>query len=169
MSSNFSGNPNNILPEDYIIPNEPSQKDVKLREYFNNIATAVNTKDSGIYNELIIITGQQFLPLFSREAGYNAIYRTVFRKVVDFGALPNSSTKSVAHNIPNITTDYSITKLYGASTNPGNQFISLPYASPTLAKNIELYVDTTNVNVVTGNNRTAFTRTFIIIEYMAQI
>jgi len=165
MSSSFNGNPNNLLPQTYIIPEDEEEKDLKIRQYLNDIATATNTKDSGIYDAVETITGQSFLPLFSTQTGANATYRTVFRKVIDFGALPNTTTKSVAHGITFGST-FSATKIYGASTNPGTSWIPLPYASPTAANNIELNLDATNVNVITGSNRTAYTRTFIIVEYI---
>ena len=165
MSSSFTGNPNNFLSQNYIIPEDIEEKDLKLREYLNAIATATNTKDSGIYDAVETITGQSFLPTFSTQTAANATYRTVFRKVIDFGALPNSTTKSVAHNIA-FSTSFSATKIYGASTNPGSTWFPLPYASSTLGNNIELNLSSTNVNVTTGSNRSAFTRTFIVIEYI---
>ncbi len=165
MSASFTGNPNNLLPQNYIIPEETSEKDVKLRQYLNEIATATNTKDSGIYDAVETITGQSFLPTFSTQTAASATYRTVFRKVIDFGALPNTATKSVAHGIT-LGTTLSATKIYGAATNVGTSLIPLPYASPTLADNIELNLDATNVNVTTGSNRTTYTRTFIVVEYI---
>ena len=64
-ASNFSGNANNLLPQTYIIPEDPDEKDLKIRQYFNDLATATNTKDSGIYDAVETITGQSFLPTFS--------------------------------------------------------------------------------------------------------
>lgn len=165
MSSNFTGNPNNLLPTTYIIPENVSEKDLVIGQYLNNIATATNTKDSGIYDAVETITGQSFLPTFSTQTGANATYRTVFRLVIDFGALPNATTKSVAHGLT-LGSTWSVTKLYGAATDPSTSFIPLPYASTTLANNIELNMDATNVNVTTGIDRTGYTRCFIIVEYI---
>ena len=64
MSSSFTGNPNNFVPTTYIIPEDEGEKDLKLRQYFNSIGTALNTKDSGVYDAVETITGQQFLPVF---------------------------------------------------------------------------------------------------------
>jgi hypothetical protein len=44
----------------------------------------------------------------------------------------------------------------------------LPYASPTDADNIELSVDVTNVSITTGSDRTGFTTTYIVLEYIKQ-
>ena len=167
--SSYRFNSAYTLPENYIIPEDENERNYRLREYLNDISVATNSKDSGVYDQTETITGQQYIPIYPPEGSANAIYRGVLRMVVDFGALPNSTTKSVAHNIPNMNSDYSVTRIYGASTDPDTLYIPLPYASPTLANNIELYADNTNVNVVTGSNRTGFTRTFIVIEYITLI
>ena len=165
MSSSFSGNPNNFLQQDYIIPEDTSEKDLKLRDYLNDIAAATNTKDSGIYDAIETITGQQFLPTFSTSTASNSTYRSVFRKVIDFGALPNATSKSVAHNIP-IGSTYSATRIYAGATNPLTSLIPIPFASPTLNLNISLEITATNVVITTGTNRTAYTRCFVVIEYI---
>ncbi len=167
MSSNFTGNPNNILPQTYIIPEEEEQKDLKLRQYLNDIATATNSKDSGIYDGVETVTGQQFLPTFSTQTSSSATYRGVLRKVIDFGALPNG-TKSVAHGIT-FTSDQSVTKLYAAATIPGTSWIPIPFASPTLNLNISLEMDATNIIITTGINRTAYTRSFVVIEWISVV
>ena len=168
MSSSFTGNQNNFLPQTFIIPEDPSEKDLKLGQYLNQIATATNSKDSGFYDAVETITGQQFLPLYGTQKGSSATYRSVLRKVIDFGALPNATSKAVAHGIV-IGSTFSATKIYGGSTNPSTSLIPLPFASPTLNLNISLEIDATNVTITTGTNRTAYTRTFVIIEYITVI
>ena len=166
MSSNFTGNTTNLLPQTYIIPDDPDEKDLKIRQYLNNIALATNTKDSGIYNSTETITGQQFLPTFSTQTASNATYRGVLRKVIDFGSLPSASSKTVAHGIT-FTNKQSVTKLYAAATIPGSSWIPLPFASPTLNLNISLEMDATNIIITTGIDRTAYTRCFVVVEFMS--
>ena len=166
MTSSFSGNPNNILPENYIIPEDPGQKDLMLRLYLNSIASATNTKDSGIYDAVDTVTGQQFLPTFSSTTASNVSYRGVLRKVFDFGALPNATTKTLAHGIT-LTADNSVTKMYAAATDPSTTWIPIPFASPTLNLNISLEMDATNITITTGVDRTGFTRCFVVIEWIS--
>jgi hypothetical protein len=165
MSSNFSGNPNNFLQDNYIIPKDPEQKDIQLRTYLNNISAAVNSKDSGLYDATVTVTGQQFVPTFSTQASSSAVYRDVYRLVVDFGSLPNATSKTVAHGIT-FTNNQSVTKLYGAATDPGTTWIPLPFASPTLNLNISIEMDVTNITVTTGVDRTGFTRSFVVVEWI---
>ena len=88
--------------------------------------------------------------------------------VVNFGQLPNTATTTVAHGI-DFTTEYTLTRFYGAATDTTNRvYIPLPYASPTLANNIELSADATNVSITTGSDRTNFDTTYVILEYLKQ-
>jgi hypothetical protein len=136
-----------------------------VRTYLNQIATAVNTKDSGYYNQIQTVTGQQFVPTFDLNRSASAQYRDVVRVVVATGTLPNTGTITVAHGIT-FTANMVATRIYGAATNPSNAWIPLPYASPVLANNIELNLDATNVNITTGSNRTSFTTSYVVIEFV---
>lgn len=140
---------------------------VRLYQNLNQLSLVTNVKDSGMYVDSEFVTSCQFFPnpALSSATGQAPVLRQVFRKVINFGALPNTATKSVAHGIAP-TASFSFTRIYGCSTNPSTSYIPLPYASPVLANNIELNADATNVNVTTGSNRTAYTITYIVLEYI---
>lgn len=169
MSSSFTGNPNNFLQQDHIIPDDNEQKDIKIRQYLNDIALATNSKDSGLYDGTETITGQKFLPTFSTDTATNATYRTVFRKVIDTGALPNTGTKLVPHGI-DTQASYSLVRMYGAATDPGastwTSVIPLPFASTTPANTVGLYADATNIIIIAGINRSNYTRSFVVLEWI---
>lgn len=144
---------------------------VRLYQNINQIALSLNVKDTGYYDILELINGQQFFPnpAYSANTDVLPFYRSVFRKVINFGALPNAGTKSVAHGIEPIglNNGFTFTRIYGTASNTAGQtYIPLPYASPTLNENIKLNVDGTNVNVTTAINYTAYTITYIILEYL---
>jgi hypothetical protein len=140
---------------------------VRLYQNINNIAVATNAKDSAFYNNSEFVTGGQFFanPALSSGTSFNPTLRPVFRKVINFGALPNTGSKSVAHGIT-ITPSFSFTRIYATATNPNTSFIPIPYASPILVNNIELSVDLTNVTITTGSDRTAYTLTYVVLEYI---
>ena len=78
MSSSLNGSTNNFIPESYIFPEDNDEEyDVKLRQYLNNISSAVNTKDSGLYTDEEVVTGKQFIPLFSTDTSTSLNYRNV--------------------------------------------------------------------------------------------
>jgi len=143
---------------------------VKLYQHINIISLAVNAKDTGYYPIEEFVNGQQFFPnpALNSSTSQTPTPRQVFRKVINFGALPNTTTKSVAHDI-DIKSNFTITRLYAAATNPSTSFIPIPFASPTaLADNIQLDMDATNVNITTGKDQTAYTTCYVVIELIKQ-
>jgi len=143
---------------------------VRLYQNINTIAIALNLKDSGYYVETEFLTGQQFFPnpALSSTTPQTPVFRGSFRTVVDFGALPNATTKSVAHNI-DFGDTYSFTRIYAASTDQVNlQALPIPYATTVPGNEIELWVDATNVNIRTASDYSAYTVTYVILEYIKQ-
>ena len=132
---------------------------VRVRQSFNKIATTLNQKDSGTYALTEYMNGQYYFedPALNSSTPKTPIMRPVYRKVINFGALPNTGTTNVAHGITFPTTNtHTFTRIYGCSTDPvANTYIPIPYASPILANNIEISIDTTHVTITTGNDRSA--------------
>lgn len=169
MSSSFTGNIGGQIQESFVLPAEGAAAHIRIRQYLNDIAYALNRKDSGYFVTESTTTGQQFVPTFDADNSSSVFYRPVLRKVIDTGTLPNTGTTNTAHEI-SIGTEYSVTRVYGAATDPtAITWIPLPYASPTLANNIELQVGGTNVTITTGSDRTSFTRSWVIVEYITTI
>lgn len=91
--------------------------------------------------------------------------KTIYRKVINLGSLPNATPGSVAHGISNLST---VVSLSGFATN-GTVFLPLPLARyNNFASQIGLYADKTNVVVEPGNDRTAYTG-YVIMEYTKTI
>ena len=150
--------------------NSPEFRELLIRLYqnINSITVALNLKDSGYYDTQEFVTGSQLFPNPSliSSSSTTPSFRNIYRTIVNFGALPNAGSKSVAHGIA-ITSGFSFVKIYGAASDQtALNFIPLPYASPTLINNIQIDVDATNVTITTGSNRTNFTISYIILEYI---
>lgn len=148
--------------------NEPEFKELLVRLYqnINNISIALNLKDSGYYVLEEFVNGQLFFPnpALTSATSQTPQYRQVFRSLVNFGVLPNTGTKSVAHNLV-ITSGFSFTRIYATATEPSTSFIPIPYASTT-GDNIEISVDATNVTITTLSDRTNYTTTYVVLEYI---
>lgn len=146
---------------------------VRLRNNFNAIVMSLNTRDSGYYSQEEYVNGQLFYPDYSSVDSYSsspATFRQVYRKVIDCGALPDTATKTIAHGITFLptagNTTFVATRICGAATNPaGRTFLTLPYSSPTLNLNVNVFVNATNILITTGVDRTAYTKSHIVIEY----
>jgi len=164
--------------------NSPEFKNLLVRLYqnINKIALSLNTKETGAYYEQEFVTGALYFPnpddtlsAVAPLARVQPVERQVSRVAVNFGALPNTALKSVPHRVE-VGTQWSFVKIYGCATNPtliptpspNQAFIPLPYVDATgvAANNIELYVDQTNVNVLTAADYSAWTITYIVIEFI---
>lgn len=136
---------------------------IRLYQNINNICLTLNIKDSARYIPQEYVNGQLF---FANPSDDSRNQRQAFRKLINFGSLPNAGAKSVTHDI-NITERFSFTRIYAAASDQvGLTYIPIPYSSPTLNKNIQIDVDATNVTITTGIDYTAYTTTYVILEYL---
>lgn len=143
---------------------------VKLYQAFSSISTMTNLKDSAIYDQTEFVTGQQFFkdPALDSTTAAKPQLRQTYRKVINFGALPNANIKTVVHGI---TTDVntSFTRIYGVATDPiAKMYIPLPYGCCAAKANcIELWANGTHVCIDTcTTDRSGYTKTYVVLEYM---
>ena len=109
-----------------------------------------------------VLSGKAWYPSVDN----NQAFRSVFRTVVDFGALPNAGTKSVAHGL-DFTTALSGTFISATATDPvALVTIPIPFSSPILNENIKITVDDTNVNITTAIDYSSYTITYVVIEFI---
>lgn len=148
----------------------PKLKELMIRMYqnLNVMSLSLNTKDSGFYVTGEFVTGQVFFPnpAYSSATQQKAVMRQTYRKIINFGTLPNNTFKTMPHGLtPN--SSFTFTRIYGCASDPVTfQYVPIPYASPIAAGQIELSVDATNVTITTAANWTAYTVTYVILEYM---
>lgn len=163
-SQNFES----YVPVYDVVPDKWEDAREFLVEHLKKISNAVNVREIGWYLDEELLSGKAFIP-GATVAGNPQQFRQVFRKVIDFGALPNTATKTVAHGI-SFTTRSTLTNLYGAATNPTTlEYIPLPYSSAVLTDNIELSADSTNIVVTTASNWATYTRCYVVIEYIQEL
>jgi len=142
---------------------------VRLYQNLNNMSVLLNLKETGYYPMQEFVTSSQYFPNPTiNDSQTTAVYRQVYRMTVNFGALPNATTKSVAHNIP-VMNGYSFTRCYAMATNPATlTSLPIPYAALTLNQNIQISADQTNVTIITGIDYSAYTTTYVVLEYIKQ-
>lgn len=132
-----------------------------LTRTINEMNLLLNLKDTGYYTEQEFVNSQIFFPdpTLSSTTPANPVFRNVFRKVINFGTLPNAGTTSVAHNIT-VTSGYTFTRMYGCASIPGTAFVAIPNSD------IKLTADATNVTVTTTFAYAGYTTTYVILEYI---
>ncbi len=144
---------------------------VRLYQNINDITLALNLKEGGYYVKQPFVTGAKFFPNPLDPTTGTASYRQISRVVIDFGALPAAGAKTVPHNLT-VGAKWTLVRVTGASTNPtavfpARRFIPIPYVGIVAADNLELSANDTNITITTGGtNYSAFTQTYVIMEYI---
>ena len=127
------------------------------------------------------ITAIKYEPTYFMKNTYNAdnMYSTdemivgkwidgkpLYRKTIDCGALPNATTKLIAHNIENIG---EIVKISGTATNPSaGRTLPLPHVTLTTSStssHVKLVVTSTDIQIDASINLTIYTKSYVTIEY----
>ena len=155
----------------------PEFKELLLRLYqnLNSMALSLNAKDSARYNTDEFVNGQLYFPnpAMNSSTATKPEERQVYRKVINFGALPNTATKTVAHGIQivppigAINQGFTFTRIYATASDPINGlYVPIPYASSVANDIIELWVDRLNVNITTGADWSAYTVCYVVLEYL---
>jgi hypothetical protein len=88
--------------------------------------------------------------------------KPLYRKVINFGALPNATTKDVAHGISNLKNVIKIDgiAISGQYHNP----LPLVYNSADAQYNTEIFVGNTYITMKTTQNRSSMTA-YVYLEY----
>jgi len=147
-------------------PNSDEEKQLKIKLYqaINYILTSLNKKVNGDYFVQELLTGANFYNIYNDQNNLRPEYRTV----VNFGALPSSGTKQVAHGI-NVTGRFSWTFIGAYAANQSTpEGIPVPYASAAaVSDNLEIWVDNTYVYIATGGtDYSSYTVTNVILKYL---
>lgn len=89
--------------------------------------------------------------------------KPIYRKVVDFGSLPNNTYKDKDTGIRGVDT---VINIRGYSSNR-NIVLTLPNASPYDEREIQISFTLSSgvLRITTGDDRTGYTDTKVILEY----
>ena len=88
--------------------------------------------------------------------------KKIYRKYTVTGTLPNNTRKSVPHNVSNLNRVIGITGM--AYDSNGNQ-ITLPFNNIDVNGTVVVWVKNDDIVILTTNDLTAYTESFVIIEY----
>ena len=148
-----------FVPENISFSRDQTNFLEQLEDYYRQSQAALNKKTYGVYPLAEVQNNEQYFI-----AGNPQEFRSVYRKVINFGALPNTALKSVAHGITNFA-QCTFVKIYGTSTQIGVGAISLPYVNSALTYVAALWVDATSVNIQTNYNAAGGSG-IVVLEYL---
>jgi len=164
-----------FLPVYDVVPDEWEEAQSMLSDALRLISETVNTKDSGYMIQQEILASSQFYK------GTGEALRPIYRKVIDFGTLPDNTTKTLTHGIStnsdgtSIDSKFTLVNMYLSATkgtitaDPNPISFSLQYYSLDLSADIVLYLTAVNVVVKTLSNYSLYTRSSIVLEYIKEV
>jgi hypothetical protein len=163
--TNPSNDYDSYIPVYNDLPQDWGESRVFLVEQLREMTNGINARELAIYVNDEELTGGQFV----RGAASPPQFRNIFRKVIDFGALPNATAKSIQHFIT-FSANTLVIKHHAWANDPAsNLAIPIPYvnvANP--ADGVQLDVDGTNVTITTTSDYSNYTSTFVVLEYIQE-
>jgi hypothetical protein len=87
----------------------------------------------------------------------------VYAKAIDFGALPNTTTKNVAHGITGLDLSYKKAPTFQGSASDGTTCYAIPGVLVT-AVSVDVRIDATNL-IIQANANASGVSAFIRVEY----
>lgn len=160
MSSNTSQMFESYVPVYDTIPEKWEEAREILVEYLKKISNEINVREIGFYLDEELLSGKAFIPtseMVSNDSGDSQQTRTIFRKVVDTGALV-AGAQIVPHGIT-VDSNFSLIDLWVAATD------SVGLVSQVITDS-NVTLDATNINI---NSPGAFDRSWAIIEYIYEM
>lgn len=166
-----SQNLESYVPVYDVVPEKWEDARIFLVEQLKRLAYAVNIREIGWFLDIELLSGKAFIPgANDLTGGTSQQFRQVLRKVINFGALPNTAIKSVPHGIL-FDSSFTLVFMGAYATDPVNLTARpIPFATPVaLNQNISMYMDATKVYIQTGIDYSSNTRCFVTIEYMQEV
>lgn len=88
---------------------------------------------------------------------------TIYKKTINFGALPNAANKAVAHGITNLNRVIRVEAI--ADYGTGNTKFPIPFSSPAgLGSSVSLVIESSTIEIRTGIDRSGATA-YVTIYY----
>ncbi len=168
-----SQNLESYVPVYDVAPKEWEDGRAFVVEQFKRLANAINIREIGWLLDQEVLTGKAFIPGINDvlDGGTSQQFRSVLRKVVDFGPLPNNGLKSIPHGIT-FDANFTLIQLWASATDPVGLF-ALPIVYTEVLNpaqgDIQLYMDNNNFNIITKSNRTNYTRVYVFCEYIQEL
>ena len=167
-----SQNLESYLPVYDVAPKNWDEARAFIVEQLKAQANAINAREIGFYLDQELLTGKSFIPGVNNvsDGGTSQTFRSILRKVIDFGPLPAFGVKRVPHGIT-FDANFTLISMVGSATDPTNlSALPLPYVDVNNVNNqIAMNMDSTYVNIALLVDRSSFTRTFITLEYIQEL
>lgn len=152
----------NQVPESVDFPLDPTELREQNIFLYRRLSSAMNTKEGALYVPEEISTFQRFFTPDDPQTFRNT-YRILFDMVaLNGGNIAAGATVAFPHGLTQIFTP---TRIYGTATSTTPTYLPLPYSSSDTTKDIEIFLDNTNVTLINGSGQPPLTQAYVIFEF----
>lgn len=149
---------------------DQNQKQLKGKQMTANVKNYFDQPNSGNDNKFHLEGSVDYkYSSAEREIGTWIDGKTIYQKIIDFGALPSTTTKNVAHSITGLNLNgFLQASLVAYKSSPST---STPLNVPGLctvgasAGELALSIGATNVTAVSTADESAYTNSYVILKY----
>ena len=101
------------------------------------------------------------------QVGYGLTDEPIYQKTVNFGALPNATSKKTAHGIDNLAIVYDVEAVAYQIGASSSLFLPLPQgvSQSTAGGTISLSIDLSDVTITAGTNVSVYDNCYVTITY----
>lgn len=147
-----------ITSRNYEIQN-PEKLQSTLTKSYEDIAAAVNLRQIGVYDESQTNTGQRWFENSNLNGRLQA-----FRKIFRLSSVVSGDNR-IPHGLQ-VNSRTIFTHIYGVLNQNGTDAYPIPYLDVPGGDNVGLWVDATDIHIVTTTaNWTAF-NALVVLEYI---
>ena len=143
-----------------------NNNNIIITDYHNEVITSITGYKFGQVTVQNTITNPSPAASYSTDeqltGGTWIDGKPIYRKVIDFGALPNSTLKQVPHGISNID---AIVSFNGVTFAKNKTATPIPYVYTDSINTVSLFLEGTNVCIQTFGDKTSYINTYVTLEY----
>ncbi len=161
MTSSFDSQQfESYVPVYDVVPEKWDDARPFIVEQLKKISNAVNIREIGWFLDEELLSGKAFIPGQNAltDGGSSQVFRQIFRKVIDCGALVIGSN-TIPHGIT-FDANFTLIQLWVSATN------STTLQAITMSDPQNVTMDATNINITSPG---AFDRSFAFIEYLLEV
>lgn len=149
--------------ENIFVKATKTMKILHLDDAIGTLSSLTTTDKTSLVNALNEVNNKKINITTGTEYATNEYIdnKQVYRKRINFGALPNATTKNVAHRLSNVT----FIRMQGIATD-GSTTISLPFSHiSSSAQCVQLSITSENVVIETKTDRSGFNNAYVDLYY----
>lgn len=146
------------LEESVVLPTDNDDLRAELTTRLESILMMLNRKETASYEQIEQLINQLFFGANPQSK------RSIFRKIISTGTLPDVATTTTEHGITGITNGWMFTRMTGFAIDAAvPRWIFIPNGGSVYP--IGIWADNTRVYLESTVNLSTFTTSYVILEY----